>query len=184
MGQLSEAYESQPLLAKQEQGISYKKMRVPTWKSSNVVVFSGMAGAWSTDVLQCPALTSGIHKWSILVEEMASAVSLGVASTVHELDYNNFLGYQAGGWVNSSDGYAYHNSEFYAGHPKFKNGSKVTLILDLTGEGTLSASVDGKPAEQLFAEMLSKLDGFKNTKGFVPAVSISGKGGARFLGFE
>jgi hypothetical protein len=58
------------------------------------------------------------------------------------------------------------------------------LILDLTGEGTLSASVDGKPAVKLFAKMLSKLEGF-TTKGFVPAVSLFDKGGSvRFLGFE
>jgi hypothetical protein len=183
--QLLEAYESQALLSKQQHGTSFKKMRFAGWKTTNDVVFTSYKSrGYSTEVIQCPPLTSGVHKWSILVEEMIYHVYFGVASTVHELDYNRFLGHQSGGWA-YGQGSAYHNDATVSnGHPKLKTGSKVTLILDLTGEGTLSASVDGKPAVQLFAEMLSELDGFKNTKGFVPAVSISGKGGARFLGFE
>jgi hypothetical protein len=184
MGQLCKAYETQALSAKNQHGISFKKMRSVCWKNSPDVVFSGNGPTYySTDVLQCPALTSGAHKWSILVEEHAIVVFLGVASTVHELNYTDFLGHQAGGWAYGSDGSAWHNSEINAGHPNFDEGSKVTLILDLTGEGTLSASVDGKPAVQVFAKMLFKLEGF-NAKGFVPAVSVLGKGGVRFLGLE
>jgi hypothetical protein len=149
------------------------------------VVFSGTGNGHgdltipvSTDVLQC-SLTSGVYKWSILVEEMTGSVSLGVASTAHELSYNDFLGHQAGGWAYRDDGSAVHDwSATTAGHPKFKTGSKVTLILDLTGEGTLSVSVDGKPAAQLHSNLLSK------PTGFVPAVSIDRTGAVRFLGFE
>jgi hypothetical protein len=58
-----------------------------------------------------------------------------------------------------------------------------TVTLELTGKGTLSGSVDGKPAVKLFHEMLSKFEGHKE-KGFVPAVSMMKPGSVRFLGFE
>jgi hypothetical protein len=112
---------------------------------------------------------------------MANHVSLGVASTVHEMNYNDFLGSQAGGWAYGCNGRAYHGSMSATtsrGHPTFKKGSKLTLILDLTGEGTPSASVDGKSAVQLHSNMLSK------SEGFVPAVSIHTKGAVRFGSFE
>jgi hypothetical protein len=179
MGQLCEAYESQALSAKQH-GFSCKKMRFAGWKTSNDVHFSSKNnGMYSTDVLQCPALTFGVHKWSILVEEMTVSLHLGVTSTVHTLNCNEFPGRQSGGWVYGFNGGAYHNtSQNSSGHPTFKKGSKVTFILDLTGEGTLSSSVDGTPAVQVFSNMLSK------SKGFVPAVSCYGTGAVRFLGFE
>jgi hypothetical protein len=103
--QLFDAYEAQALLAKQE-GRSFKKMRVPTWKSSNKVIFSSN----SIDELQCPVLSSGTHKWSIGVEEKENHVHLGVALTVHTLENNSFLGYQEGGWSYSTGGNGYHNS--------------------------------------------------------------------------
>jgi hypothetical protein len=105
-------------------------------------------------------------------------VHLGVASTMHTLSYIDFLGEQSGGWSYYNDGYAHHEIKSTSGYPTFKTGSKVTLILDLTGEGTLSASVDGNTAVQLHSNMLSK------SKGFVPAVSFYGPGAVRFLGFE
>jgi hypothetical protein len=188
--QLLNAYETQALLAKQKHGMFYKKLRAPAlWKSSNDVTFiGGQSERYSNDVLHCPALTCGIHKWSILVEEMTSQVFLGVASTVSDLDQGKFLGQQAGGWVygGALSGNTYHKSMSASsdGHPKFRKGSKLTFILDLTGKGALSASVDGKTAVQLFSNMHSAFEDM-DTKGFVPAASIwRDNGRVRFLGFE
>jgi hypothetical protein len=64
----------------------------------------------------------------------------------------------AGGWADYGHAQACHNSRVVkANLPKFRKGSKVTSILDLTGDGTLSASVDGKSFHQLFLNMLSKV---------------------------
>jgi hypothetical protein len=69
--------------------------------------------------------------------------------------------------------------------PKFQKGSKVTFLLDLTGGGTLSASVDGKSFHQLFSGMLSVVQIVDPGGGFVPAVFFDySNAKVRFLGFE
>jgi hypothetical protein len=186
--QLYDAYKAQALSHAQQPAIFYKKMRIPTWKSSNDVTYSSDKVEPSTDLLQCPALSSGIHKWSILVEEfdeLDNLVRMGVVSTVHPLDTEKKLGDQAGGWQYRNDGHVRCNGVFMGVKPTFGKGSTVAFILDLTGDGTLSASVDGMPAAQLFSNMLSKFEGYwYNEKGFVPAVSLCRLGRVRFLGFD
>ena len=69
--------------------------------------------------------------------------------------------------------------------PKFQKGSKVTFVLDLTGVGTLSASVDDKYFRQLFLDMLSKVRIVKPEGGFIPAVGLDDSNHkVWFLGFE
>jgi hypothetical protein len=56
---------------------------------------------------------------------------------------NRYLGKQEVGWSYESNGEACHNSHAVKENlPTFEKGLKVTFILDLTGDGTLSASVD------------------------------------------
>jgi hypothetical protein len=129
----------------------------------------------------------GVHKWSIFVEEHGVHVlGLGVASTVHSFDKNKNLWSQEGGWGYFYRGHAFHNGLVVKTNlPKFQKGSKVTFLLDLTGEGTLSASVDGKSFQQLFGGMLSKVRSVNPEGGFVPAVTlVSAHQKVRFLGFE
>jgi hypothetical protein len=66
-------------------------------------------------------------------------------------------------------------------------GSQVTFLLDLTGDGTLSASVDGTSFHQLFSDMHSKVRSVNPEGGFVPAIDLNRsdqKVRVRFLGFE
>jgi uncharacterized protein YqgV (UPF0045/DUF77 family) len=156
------------------------------WKSSNTVALSSEKEKRSTELLQCPVLRAGIHKWSILVEDVCpSGLHLGVASTVHPLKLDKFIGYQEAGWVLEDSGCTFHNWPISSmGNPTFKMGSKVTFVLDLTGEGTLSASVDDtRPPSKLFSKMLSDFKG-RDAAGFLPAVSLRRPGRVRFLGFE
>mmetsp|Transcript_16717 Transcript_16717/g.24710 ORF Transcript_16717/g.24710 Transcript_16717/m.24710 type:complete len:83 (+) Transcript_16717:3-251(+) len=68
---------------------------------------------------------------------------------------------------------------------RLKKGSKVTLLLDLTGDGTLSVSIDGGTPRQLSSGMLSEADSLGTSPGFLPAVSISNQTDRiEFLGFE
>jgi hypothetical protein len=144
------------------------------WKSCGDVRFSDCQ---YTEQLECPPMNSGIHKWSVLIEEHASEddyyAGVGVASTVHGR-------FEEGVWSYDSDGEAYHNSrEVKDDLPTFQKGSKVTFILDLTGDGTLIASVDGNSFHQLFSGMLSA------EGGFVPSVCLPDSNAkVRFLGFE
>jgi hypothetical protein len=70
-----------------------------------------------------------------------------------------------------------------SGLPNFGVGSTVKFILDLTGGGTLSASVDGQPNHELFSDMRSWFPDYDKV-GFVPAVATRRPGRVRFLGFE
>jgi hypothetical protein len=65
----------------------------------------------------------------------------------------------------------------------FKKGSKVNFVLDLTGSGTLCASVNDKPTVELFSNILSERDE-DDSVGFVPVASLCRPGQVRFLRFE
>jgi hypothetical protein len=156
------------------------------WKTSKDVCVSGIHHA---ELLECPPMTSGVHKWTIFVEQHTNGyVCLGVASTVHSFATNNYIFHQEGGWSYDSGGEACHNGYVVKENlPEFKKGSQVTFLLDLTGDGTLSASVDGTSFHQLFSDMHSKVRSVNPEGGFVPAIDLNRsdqKVRVRFLGFE
>jgi hypothetical protein len=169
------------------QGHMVHPVKQYVWESSRDVSVNGIR---LLELLECPPMTSGVHKWSVFVEEYTSGTSgflvLGVASIVHSLDKKRSLGCQAGGWGYFSDGVAFHNGACVKENlPQFQKGSKVTFILDLTGEGTLSASVDEKSFQKLFSDMLSKVRTVNPEGGFTPAVRLHNSDNrVRFLGFE
>lgn len=148
--QLLETFKAQALLAAEKHGISYCSNRTPVWRSSGKSVFSSDSSGYTVEFLSCPPLRSGVHKWSIKVEEVCSYTSLCVASSEHQVDCNKWLGHQSGlGWIYGNDGSAGTNewgkTRKKANHPKFGKGSIVSFTLDLNEPGILSASVDGKP---------------------------------------
>jgi hypothetical protein len=169
------------------------------WRSSKNACVSGFTNSPRLELLECPPMTrgGGIYKWSILVEEdFFSSFELGVvSSTVHkQLDERLLVGDQ--GWGYFGQGVAYENGSRVANQscklPKLQKGSKVTLLLDLTGEGTLRASVDGSRTFSLFSDMLTKVDSNDHHEnntiniegGFLPAVTLMKPTRVRFLGFE
>ena len=60
-------------------------------------------------------------------------------------------------------------------------GSVISFTLDLTGNGSLAASVDGNDTSELFDNIMESLDG--DEKGFVPSVSVACEASVRFMGF-
>jgi hypothetical protein len=54
--------------------------------------------------------------------------------------------------------------------PPYYVGSVITFTLDLTGNGSLAASVDGNDTSGLFDNIMESLEG--DEKGFVPCVSV------------
>jgi hypothetical protein len=154
------------------------------WKSTGNPVVNSTSPFWPThEFLKSPALTcGGVHKWSILVEEVGnSEVWLGVASTGHHLKNGEFIGSQSGAWVYSNLGDTWTNNYYLPGYPSYRKDSTVTFTLDLTGVGTLSASVDNnKPSRMLYNNILSAF----HVGGFVPVVSLGPFARVRFLGFH
>lgn len=149
------------------------------WKSSNDDIAEGKI---QLDTIKCPALTAGVHKWSIRAEE-GIPVGLGVVSTSHSFNPALWLGNQPGTWrYDMRTGFAYYNKSSVIGLPMSRVGSTVSLIMDLTGEGTLGVSIDGKPPFTIFRNMKSELT--VPTGGFLPACALYSGTKVKFLGFE
>jgi hypothetical protein len=196
--QLLQAFQTQALSAEQQHTRSFKQKRLqPVWRGSQTsTLFFEPGNGYKTEALVTRPLSQGIHTWSILVEEYSTHhgwyLWLGVASTCHDLNVNASLGNQEGGWACRDDGAAYHNKNWVGDCAKdrsFKAGCTVKFILDLTKKGTLSVSINDKPTDLLFSDMLVKFAGEDRERaGFVPSVSMYTENGGsaklRFLGFE
>ena len=134
-------------------------------------------------------MRSGIHIWSIklVVEDAVHMCWLGVALAADLVDRHEFLGQQAGGWVYGSDGtsgaVSHNNQHTRYGIPVYDEGSIVRFRLDLTQQGTLSASVDAGEEFLLFDNMLM-IGEDKVDRSFVPAASLTAPVAVRFLGFH
>jgi hypothetical protein len=179
--QICNAYKAQSLCAEHQNNISYQNFRMPVWRNSQTVVVACENIDPVLEILSCPVLRTGIHTWSILVQQASFSLELGLASTVHTLDHGKSLGEQPGAWGYTSSGNSCHNSERMSTYRPFGEGSTVTFVLDLTGQGTLCASVDDNPAVSLFTDMRSVFLS-NNEIGFVPAACLD-VGSVRFLGF-
>jgi hypothetical protein len=166
-----------------------KRTKRECWESSHQRDFTGAKNHRGTELLQCRPMASGIHSWSIEVVNMGSHRCWpGVALATDPPDRNSWLGKQTSGWVFGSNGRAYHA---HPQHPTNKTdlvygeGSVFKFRLDLTQQGTLSASVDGDGREEvlLFDNMLM-IGEEKVNRSFVPAVSVKAPVSVRFLGFH
>jgi hypothetical protein len=182
--QLHEAYKLQSLDAKRKHGFSCKRRRLvpvlPVWQKSNNTITTS-----PVDFLSCASLTSGIHLWTIEIgkQPIGRPFFLGVVPTTTArtggFDYSQLRGT---GWFYANNGRTIHARKWSNSRPLFKEGSKVTLILDLRQEtetgGTLSASIDENPSFVLFKGMLSHLGGF------TPAAASQSNGELRIVGMQ
>lgn len=154
------------------------------WEGSNDAVLNYQQSLKSGSI-NCAVLNSGIHQWHILNESSNGDISLGVVSSEYEIDYEKWLGNQAGTWAYYNHGEAWHCNEFIGFYLGYYEKCTITLTLDLTGEGTLSYAIDGESAVTVFRNMKSKLGNNKNDlAGFIPAASLSPECAVRFLGFK
>ena len=117
------------------------------WKKSKHIV----AECSTLDLLDINALQTGsIVKWSLHVEGKAELRAGVVLST--KANSRASFGSQAGMWAYGSWGDAWYDGH-RTWHRKYGTGSVVTFTLDLTGAGTLLASVDGHNAEIIFTNL-------------------------------
>lgn len=149
------------------------------WKDTASDVVRGEVGvdSWQTKLLEYPHITSGLHQWTIQIEEMSDKIGLGVGKRTHN---SNSIGPH--GWQYYSDGVAIPDNEedFF---PTFSAGSKVTLTLNLLDShsgGRLSVCVDGGAVFTVFSGL--QLDWIHHTPlGFIPTASFQSTGCVRLL---
>lgn len=181
---LLDAFKAQAVMAARRHGVSYMESRSPSWTNDT------LSSLPSTHVLHCQPLRNGVHKWKLRIEEKhySGSVWVGVASSEHRVDCNQWIGSEKGGvgWVYGSNGTVCHKStvNISSGLSAFGLGSVISLTLDLTKQGTLSASVDNGDTFLLFSDMLQAFEQEVSIPGFVPTVSMIGPGKVRFLGFQ
>jgi hypothetical protein len=178
--QLLEAYKSHAELASQNYSQPLKTKRMPCWENSNsTLVLFGVRPNMELRIIQrlrCREMVSGRHIWSIEVVTLSpsgKSMWLGVRSGQQE-------------WIYGSTGKTWHTgSTARQGLPVYGVASVVTLTLDLTGTGELSASVDGGSNRVLFVHLFKPGDdGLKLKLSFVPIVSMKTPGAVRFKGFD
>jgi hypothetical protein len=183
---LLEAYKTHSLSLESEMAPTHTKTKRECWESSNQRDFTCTNETHGTELLQGRQMRSGIHSWSIKVVKMSDGCWFGVALATDPPDRNAWLGSLTGGWVFDSNGdacHAYPLQPRKTSHLLYGEGSVVKFRLDLTLQGTLSASVDGGEECLLFDNMLM-IGEEKADRSFVPAVSLIAPGAVRFLGFH
>lgn len=195
---------SSPVVKRSYRGRAF---RAAMWKSTKDKVSSGKV---DLDLLiGCPVLKpprrlslgggigGGKHKWTVRILDAGGegGVRLGVASHSHDLAFtraygDNRVGEQRYTWGCTSAGRAIArcheglNFSGIAASPSFKTGSTVKLTLDLSGTGTLSISVDGAPAAQVFENMKAPFEDPKKDVAFVPAASLGDGARIELVGFK
>ncbi|KAL7531255.1 hypothetical protein ACHAWF_003718 [Thalassiosira exigua] len=149
--QLLDAFKTQALDANAK-GHCFARSRPlqPVWRTSKDSSYVSEADLHETEVLDCPVMRCGKYRWTLEFDSHCHFMWAGVASTIVPPLKDQWLGKQDGGWAYGSNGSACHatevnNDPYVEGHPKFREGAKVTFTLDLTGHrdgnGTLCASM-------------------------------------------
>mmetsp|Transcript_38282 Transcript_38282/g.46738 ORF Transcript_38282/g.46738 Transcript_38282/m.46738 type:complete len:274 (-) Transcript_38282:68-889(-) len=151
---------------------------------NNVAACNNFFRRGMIDVLECPVLREGIHKWRIRLERVGG-IRLGVISSEHDIDYGKPLGDQEGTWGYGGFGDAWYGAKNLGYFAKYdREECLITMILDLDGCGSLSYAIDHNPAVVVFKNMKSKLRNSSDFSGFLPAANLSVNAKIRFLGFE
>ena len=181
--QLAEAYKTQALLVHPHYGIALEKFRLRgIWQSSKDTTFLCESDAFAIERLECKrTLTCGAYKWSIKILETCSPTSLGFAMTSKSGQRKKWL-YGSNGQARHSSikGIHYHED----GHPTFTAGSIVTLCLDLTGDGTLTGSIDSNVPFVLFDDIRCDLLKQELPMDFVPVAYLKRPSKVKFMGLD
>ena len=83
----------------------------------------------------------GIFEWDVIVEKICNCALVGVCSS-ENFNYERFAGSQRTGWVLGSSGYCYNSSNSLYYCPPFKDGTKITVHLNMN-KRTCAFTVNG-----------------------------------------
>jgi BTB/POZ domain len=198
--QLLQAFHKQAMAAYKFYGVVYQRPRNTTasWKKSLSDVFTSRHDdEFKEDVLQYPPMKSGIHQWTLLVEESGDCTWLGLSMSnlCNTFAEDEEDAMQDRTWVYGSDGEAFHGGvaqlQPLTGsgsktntRPGFSSGSQITMTLNLrskdSGKGTLNGSVNGGDTFTIFDNLrrhLHEHDG----EGYLPCVSMNTPGRVRLV---
>jgi hypothetical protein len=187
--QLFDAYKTQALRS-EKSGIQmrtfYEQCRgVYVWiQSGTNTVVGDVVVETSYDVLDCPIMKSGVHKWRVQVGEGEGYELAVLAVSLLRSDVDGYYE-QHKSWV-LTGGEALHypadGDESQVSGPPFAimAGSIVSFSLDLERGGILTVTIDGSAPFEAFSGMCQ---GNSEDEGFLPAVNVW-DGDVKFLGFE
>lgn len=198
---LLRAFQTQAMTAHLQAGMAFQRPRTTEarWKKSLSNEFISRYDEFKEDVLtDYPPIQSGIHQWTINVDESGGFTWLGISITKYlvadmdeddtsnpqDVEVEEDAGLQERNWVYSSDGEGFHAGKAVdlKGRvlPPFGTGSQVTFTLYLHWQdhGTLVASVDGCREFVLFTNLRKSLG---EGEGFVPTVSMHSPGSVRMV---
>lgn len=173
--QLMEAYKSQALAAQSRHNIAFNQHRkMPVWESITDSF---------RQCLKCAPIKTGIHRWTLEIEEHGRYLWVGV------VQQGTAALYAFSSWVDGVRLYineSYGNPHNNLGMLKLSTGSRVTFVIDMTpgeGNGTLCASVDGGPMLRLFSHLKDRLDDSEDS-GYVPAMCLKSPASVKLLSIE
>jgi BTB/POZ domain len=161
------AYREQAKQAEQKMELLNKRS-ARRWKGSKTTLFQYDPSDHETvEFLASERLSSGVYSWKLVIESLSENMFLGVEGGKHDF----WLGYNGVRWRDKI--------QTGQGQLVFRTKSVVTMTLDLTRGGTLSATIDDSDPEVLFKKMMTSDD-----TSFVPAVCIKKSGSVRFVGLR
>jgi hypothetical protein len=193
---LFDAYKTQALRSEKsgkQMRRSYEQCRgayVWMYSGTNTVIAQSGQNPFVQDVLDCPVMKTGVHKWRIQVGQ-AKGHGFGVIGTCptdNSLLRSDLDAYckRKVGWT-LCEGFAIKcrnddDEPQLSDCPSFKirAGSIVSFSLDLDRGGILTVSIDGDAPFEVFSGMCK---GLGEEDGFLPKVYVK-DGTVEFLGFE
>eukprot|EP00797_Seminavis_robusta_P028720 Sro564_g167280.1 n/a (585) ;mRNA; r:10052-11806 len=191
--QLLRAFQRQAMASHKYHGIAFQRPRFTgaSWKKSLSEVFTSRhSDELKEDVLQYPPIQSGIHRWTVIIEESGDSTWLGLTMSNLCETFTDQDAMQDRNWVYGCDGGC-----FFGGRPVeqpspqqeipgYGTGSQVTLTLNLKsrdkGNGTLYVGEQSHALIPLFTNLRHHLNDHEG-EGFLPSVSMHTPGRVRLV---
>lgn len=196
---LLEAFKSQALEAKSDHGVSFQQPRhhLPSWQASHRPQYASKSLQTELVLLDCPPMTSGVHRWKIKIENCGDSVAgnylvLGLAGTMKGRPEKGGRFFAFGYQQHGSTSFTHEKRRWTVTRslthmdPRYGSGSEVTFTLNFNKEnGMLSASIDQGRSFTLYADLL--LQGIAQEAApveFVPALMLRKPARVRLMEFD
>ncbi|CAG8761296.1 21_t:CDS:1, partial [Rhizophagus irregularis] len=105
---------------------------------------------WQSVSVKVALGNKDVFEWDVIIEKCCTSAAVGVCAS-ENFNYETWAGYQATGWVLSSQGSSV-NSNVWLGNycPSFGDGTKITVHLDMN-KRTCAFTVNGTKYPEVLA---------------------------------